>query len=127
MVWYKSEEEVDEIIKNMVERTKGSHITQSVSFNKKSPQQMRWLKLALMSSPSFGGLMKEMLNERFAGVEVETVNFEQKSKSANIKSSASVPNTNNVKENVVKNKKVTVIRNESNIVSDSIVNVGNFL
>lgn len=63
----RSEEEVDEIIKNMVERTKGRYLTQGVSFNKTCPRQMQLLKYALMSSASFSGLSKEMLAMRFGG------------------------------------------------------------
>lgn len=63
----RSEEEVDEMIKDMVERTKGKYLTQGVAFNKTCPRQMDMLKKALMSSASFSGLAKEMLAMRFSG------------------------------------------------------------
>jgi len=66
MTWFKSEEEVDEAIANMVARTKGKYITQGVSFNKTCPRQMDLLKKALMSSASFSGLAKESLALRFS-------------------------------------------------------------
>lgn len=126
MAWYKSEEEVDEIIENMIKRTKGSHITQSVSFNKRSPRQMRWLKLALMSSASFGGLVKEMFSERFADIDIEPVTVEQDSKPVQPEPKKDLPNTDNVIENVVKSKKIHIER-EFKEVSENTRNVGNFL
>lgn len=57
----RTEEEVDTIVKEMKERTKGNYITQGVSFNKSCPRQIRLLKSALLNSTSFSGLIKEML------------------------------------------------------------------
>lgn len=69
MTWIRSEEEVDAMIEDMVKRSKGRYITQGVSFNKESPRQMNLLKKALMSSASFSGLGKELLAEKFNGLE----------------------------------------------------------
>ncbi|MEE5181005.1 hypothetical protein JDW21_18705 [Bacillus subtilis] len=66
MVWLRSEEEVDKIIEEMKNRTKGKYITQGVSFNKTCPRQMDLLKKALMSSVSFSGLGKELLAVKFS-------------------------------------------------------------
>ncbi|UUV46400.1 hypothetical protein [Bacillus phage vB_BanS-Thrax3] len=66
MTWFKSEEEVDALLADMVTRTKGKYITQGVSFNKTCPRQMDLLKKALMSSASFSGLAKESLALRFS-------------------------------------------------------------
>lgn len=65
MEWLKSEEEVDQMIEDMVNRSKGKYITQGVAFNKSCPRQMGLLKKALMSSASFSSLGKEMLAIRF--------------------------------------------------------------
>lgn len=67
MEWLKSEEEVDKLIQDMVNRSKGKYITQGVAFNKSCPRQMGLLKKALMSSASFSSLGKEMLAIRFNG------------------------------------------------------------
>ncbi|MCR4362162.1 hypothetical protein NUG13_12555 [Bacillus subtilis] len=69
MVWLRSEEEVDKIIEEMKNRTKGKYITQGVSFNKTCPRQMDLLKKALMSSVSFSGLGKELLAVKFSNTE----------------------------------------------------------
>jgi hypothetical protein len=61
----RSEEEVNQIIEEMMKRTKGKYITQACAFNKTCPRQMAMLKKALMSSASFSGLVKEMLALRF--------------------------------------------------------------
>lgn len=61
----RTEEEVNQIIEDMMKRTKGRYLTQGVSFNKTCPRQMYLLKKALMSSVSFSGLAKEMLALRF--------------------------------------------------------------
>lgn len=63
----RSEEEVNKMIEQMINRSKGKYITQGVSFNKTCPRQMAMLKMALMSSASFSGLVKEMLALRFDG------------------------------------------------------------
>ncbi|UGO46308.1 hypothetical protein PQE74_gp222 [Bacillus phage vB_BanS_Chewbecca] len=61
----RTEEEVDTMIAEMTNRTKGNYITQGVSFNKTCPRQMALLKKALMLSVSFSGLAKETLAMRF--------------------------------------------------------------
>lgn len=66
MAWLRSEEEVDKMIEEMVNRTNGRYITQGVAFNKTCPRQMGLLKKALMSSVSFSSLGKEMLAIRFS-------------------------------------------------------------
>lgn len=79
MTWLRSEIEVDEMIKDMVGRTKGNYLTQGVAFNKNCPRQMALLKKSLMASVSFSGLAKEILAVKFNGglvqkdVEVEEV------------------------------------------------------
>lgn len=67
MDWVRSEEEVDKMIEDMMNRTKGGYIIQAVAFNKKCPRQMGLLKKALMSSVSFSGLGKELLAIKFNG------------------------------------------------------------
>jgi predicted CopG family antitoxin len=67
MTWHKDEEEVDKLIEDMANRTKGKYITQGVSFNKTCPRQMAMLKMALMSSASFSGLIKELLALKMSG------------------------------------------------------------
>jgi hypothetical protein len=62
----RSEAEVDKMIEDMKTRTKGDYINQGVSFRKDCPRQMRLLKLALMNSSTFGGLIKELLALRFS-------------------------------------------------------------
>lgn len=66
MEWHRTEEEVDAMIEDMINRTKGKYITQGVAFNKTCPRQMGLLKKALMSSSSFSALAKEMLALRFS-------------------------------------------------------------
>lgn len=68
MEWLRSEEEVDKMIEDMLNRTNGRYITQGVAFNKTCPRQMGLLKKALMSSVSFSSLGKEMLAIRFSEV-----------------------------------------------------------
>jgi hypothetical protein len=63
----RTEQEVDEMIKEMARRTKGKYITQGCSFNKECPRQMAMLKMALMSSASFSGLIKELLALKMTG------------------------------------------------------------
>ena len=66
MAWVRTEEEVDALIEEMINKNKGRYITQGVAFNKSSESQMRLLKLMLMSSYSFGALVKELIAERFS-------------------------------------------------------------
>lgn len=61
----RSESEVDALIEDLKNRSKGKYITQGCSFNKTCPRQMALLKQALMESASFSGLVKEMLALRF--------------------------------------------------------------
>lgn len=70
MAWVRSEEEADEMIAEMLEKGNGKYITQSVLFKKDSPMQMELLKKALMSSTSFGAFIKQLLSEKFEGVEL---------------------------------------------------------
>lgn len=63
----RTEQEVDKMIKEMRERTKGHYLTQGVSFNKNCPRQMNLLKQSLMYSNSFSGLIKEVLAVNFRG------------------------------------------------------------
>jgi predicted CopG family antitoxin len=83
MTWHKSEEEVDKMIEEMSNRTKGKYITQGVSFNKTCPRQMAMLKMALMSSASFSGLIKELLALRMRGEVVSTPPKQQEVKPKN--------------------------------------------
>jgi len=75
MAWIRTEEEVEQMIEKMIQRSKGKYITQGVSFNKDSPRQMELLKKALMSSSSFSGLIKELLAVKFSE---ETAQIHQK-------------------------------------------------
>ena len=72
MAWIRSEEEVDELIEEMLQKGKGKYITQSVLFKKDSELQMELLKKTLMSSTSFGAFIKQLLAEKFNGVEFES-------------------------------------------------------
>jgi hypothetical protein len=65
MEWIRTEEEVDAMIEEMLKKGKGKYVTQGVAFNKSDPRQMGLLKKSLMSSTSFGGMVKEMLAIRF--------------------------------------------------------------
>lgn len=71
MAWYRSEEEVDALIEEMLKKSKGRYITQGVSFNKQNSREMELLKKALMSSSSFSGLTKEMLTDKFNGIPLQ--------------------------------------------------------
>lgn len=64
MTWVRTEEEVDIIIKEMIRKSKGKYITQGVAFSKDSESQLKLLKIALMSSYSFGGFVKELIAEK---------------------------------------------------------------
>lgn len=66
MTWLRTEEEANALLDEMVSKNKGRYITQGVAFNKNSESQMKLLKMALMSSYSFGGMIKELLNEKFS-------------------------------------------------------------
>lgn len=63
----RSEEEVDAYIEDLISRTKGTYITQGVSFNKTSTKQLRLLKLVLLECDSFSGFIKELLTLRYHG------------------------------------------------------------
>lgn len=71
----RTEEDVDKLIEDMINRTKGKYLTQGVAFNKTCPRQMEILKKALMSSISFSGLMKETLAIKFSGANVTNSNI----------------------------------------------------
>lgn len=71
MAWLRSEEEVEEMIEEMLQKGNGKYITQSVLFKKDSEKQMELLKKALMSSTSFGAFVKQVLSEKFDGVEFD--------------------------------------------------------
>lgn len=85
----RTEEGVNKMIDEMINRTKGKYITQGCSFNKECPRQMAMLKQALMSSVSLSGLVKEVLALRFNREIVQSTvqnNFQEtlKPKSKNI-------------------------------------------
>lgn len=63
-MWYRTEEEVDIMIDEMISRTKGNYITQAVAFNKNSKSQLELLKSVLLSSYSFGGYVKGLIGEK---------------------------------------------------------------
>lgn len=65
MGWIRSEEEALAMINQMKSKSKGSYITQGVSFNKDNERHMELLKLCLMHSGSFSGMVKEMLADKF--------------------------------------------------------------
>lgn len=77
MTWHKSEEEVDAIIEDMKNRSKGRYITQGVAFSKTCPRQMALLKQALMASDSFSGLAKELLAMKFSGHQITSGSTQQ--------------------------------------------------
>lgn len=66
MAFIRTEEEVDKLIEEMMNKGKGNYITQSVVFNKKNSRHVELLKKTLMSSESFGGFVKEVLLEKFS-------------------------------------------------------------
>lgn len=65
MTWLRTEEEVDIMIEKMVNKNSGKYITQGVAFDKNSESQMKLLKMVLMSSYSFGAMIKELIADRF--------------------------------------------------------------
>ena len=69
MGWLRSEQEAQQMIEEMKSKTKGKYITQGVTFNKDSERHMELLKYALMYAGSFSGLGKEMLAEKFSGLD----------------------------------------------------------
>ena len=77
----RTEQEVEKMIEEMKQRTKGKYLTQGVSFNKDCPRQMAMLKNALMSSASFSGLAKELLAMRFSNEVIPNNVIEMKPKS----------------------------------------------
>jgi len=70
MAFIRSEEEVDEMIEEMLQKGSGKYITQSVLFKKDSEIQMDLLKKVLMSSTSFGAFVKQVLAEKFENRDV---------------------------------------------------------
>lgn len=77
MAWIRSEEEVEEMIEEMLLKGKGKYVTQSVLFKKDSEVQMELLKKVLMSSTSFGAFVKQIIAEKFDGVELSNVRNDQ--------------------------------------------------
>lgn len=67
-----TEENIDEFIEELKNRTKGPYINQGVAFNKSCKRQMALLRCALLESTSFSGLIKEMLAVRFSESEKRT-------------------------------------------------------
>ena len=61
MAIIRSEDEVERIIEELLQKGKGKYITQSVLFKKDSPQQMELLKNVLMRSTSFGDYARRAL------------------------------------------------------------------
>lgn len=80
MVWIRSEEEVDKLIDEMLKRSNGKYITQSVTFKKDDTIQMELLKKALMSSTSFSSFIKQILSEKFDSVKLNNTSTEYKQK-----------------------------------------------
>lgn len=78
MVWIRSEEEVDKLIDEMLKRSNGKYITQSVTFKKDDTIQMELLKKALMSSTSFSSFIKQILSEKFDSVKLNNTSTEYK-------------------------------------------------
>lgn len=78
MNWKRTEEEVDEMIEEMMDK-KGNYITQGVAFKKDSESQIKLLKFVLMSSYSFGSFMKEVIAEKMRKSENEIIsnNFKE--------------------------------------------------
>lgn len=77
MAWLRTEEEVDEMIEEMLQKGNGKYITQSVLFKKDSEKQMELLKKVLMSSTSFGAFVKQVIAEKFDGVELNNISNNQ--------------------------------------------------
>lgn len=65
MAILRTEEEVDRIIEELLQKGNGKYITQSVLFKKDSPQQIELLKNVLMRSTSFGGYVRRVLTHKF--------------------------------------------------------------
>ena len=75
MAWVKSEEEADKMIEEMLNKnSKSKYITQSVLFKKDSSTQMELLKKSLMSATSFGEFIRQLLAEKFDGVDFDSGN-----------------------------------------------------
>lgn len=65
MGWIRSEKEASMMVELMKNKNKNGYITQGVSFSKDNERHMELLKLCLMHSSSFSGLVKEMLANKF--------------------------------------------------------------
>lgn len=74
MAFIRSEEEANALIEEMMKKGKGKYITQSVVFRKTNPRHIELLKKVLMSSESFGGFTREVLAEKFSGVQIHPIN-----------------------------------------------------
>lgn len=66
MAWIRSEEEALSIVEQMKNKNSGKYITQGVSLSKDNERHMELLKLCLMYSSSFSGLVKELIANRFS-------------------------------------------------------------
>ena len=108
MAWMRTEEEVDSIIEEMLKKSNGKYITQGVAFNKSSESQMKLLKMMLMSSYSFGGMVKELIAEKFT---IEK----------NVKNVIIEDIQNNLKDESTDFKEFKTIEN------NTVRNIGNFL
>ena len=108
MAWMRTEEEVDNIIEEMLKKSNGKYITQGVAFNKSSESQMKLLKMVLMSSYSFGGMVKELIAEKFT---IEK----------NVKNVIIEDIQNNLKDESTDFKEFKTIEN------NTVRNIGNFL
>ena len=104
----RTEEEVDNIIEEMLKKSNGKYITQGVAFNKSSESQMKLLKMVLMSSYSFGGMVKELIAEKFT---IEK----------NVKNVIIEDIQNNLKDESTDFKEFKTIEN------NTVRNIGNFL
>lgn len=68
MALLRSEEEVDEMIAKMIDRTKGKYITQGVSFDKTSKRHMELLRNSLLHSNSFASFVRELIADHFSEI-----------------------------------------------------------
>lgn len=92
----RTEQEVDELIEEMANRTKGKYITQGVAFNKTCPRQRALLKKALMASASFSGLAKEILATHFSDNHGHAVVYGQHASGMGGYSPEPMPKTKNI-------------------------------
>ena len=95
----RSEEEVDKMIQEMIEKSKGRYITQGVAFNKNNKRHLEMLKYVLLRSESFSSYIKEYLAKKV----VESEN-EGKPLNVNVEVSSPVVETK-IKNEIVEEKK----------------------